>query len=120
MSFFVFESVPNQYKTQEICDEAVDDYLVALKIISDWFVTSKMLENFCDALLINDNILFFDEDFSKVKFLANKMGILGVDPVNINLDDDVNIYEDDPETFNHVRPLVTKLNLKNTKHLKKI
>ena len=88
--------------------------------MSDWFVTSKMLENFCDALLINDDILFFDEDFSKVIFLANEMGIVGVDPVNINLDDDFNIYEDDAETINHVRLLVGIINLKNAKHLKKI
>ena len=65
--FFVFDSIPDQYKTQEICnifsssypflkvycrekyktqkmcDEVVDDCLVALKFISDWFVASKKL-----------------------------------------------------------------------------
>ena len=63
--FFVFDSIPNQYETQEICDrvvsedpflvvycsdkyktqrmcdEAVDNSLTALKLIPDWFVTSK-------------------------------------------------------------------------------
>ena len=33
------------YKTQKICDEAVDS-LEALKFIPDWFVTSKMLQKF--------------------------------------------------------------------------
>ena len=62
-----------------MCDEAVDDCLAALKSISDWFVTSKMLEKYHDALLPNDDIFFFDKDFRKVTFLDNEMGILGVD-----------------------------------------
>ena len=64
----VFDSIPDQYKTQETCDifvssylflmvhcpdklktqrmynKAVNDSLAALKIIHDWFVTSKMLK----------------------------------------------------------------------------
>ena len=81
--FFVFDSIPDRYKTQEmcarvvsedfclmvychekyktqrICDEAVDDYLAALKYIPDWFVTSKILRNFlllCTQMII-DSIL---------------------------------------------------------------
>ena len=42
-----------------MCDEAVADCLAALKSISDWSVTSKMLEKYHDALLPNDNIFFF-------------------------------------------------------------
>ena len=49
-----------------------------------------MFEHFHNALLANDDILFYDEDFSKVTFFANKMGILGVDFDKINLDDDNN------------------------------
>ena len=65
--FFVFDSIPDRYKTQEMydrvvsedpflriycpdkcktqrmCDKAVDDYLAALKLIPDLFVTSKMI-----------------------------------------------------------------------------
>ena len=81
---------PNRYKTQKMSNEAVDDCLGALKFIPDWSVTSKMLENLHNALLTNDDILFYDEDFSKVTFFANKMGILGVDFDKINLDDDNN------------------------------
>ena len=42
--FFVFDSIPDQYKTQEICDscffislcdEAVDDCLATLKLITE-------------------------------------------------------------------------------------
>ena len=46
-----------------MCGEGVDDCLTALKFIPNWFVTSKMLDKFHNALLTNDDILFFD-DFS--------------------------------------------------------
>ena len=52
-----------------------------------------MLQNFQDVLLSNNNILFFDEYFSNIIFLANKMGILSVDLDKINLDDDNNFDE---------------------------
>ena len=64
--FFVFDSIPDRYKTREMrdrvvyedpnfiayfpdkyittkmCDEAVDDSIATLKLIPDWFVTSKI------------------------------------------------------------------------------
>ena len=46
-----------------MCDEAVDNCLAALKFIPDWFVTSEMLQKFLNALLANNDILFFDKDF---------------------------------------------------------
>ena len=88
-----------------MCDTAVDDCLAVLRFISDWFITSKMLKKFHYALLANDGTLFFDEDFSKFTLFATEMGILGVDPDKINLDDDHNFYENDPETIIHVRRL---------------
>ena len=94
---FYANILPDRYKT--MCDEAFDDYLAALKFIPDWFVTNKILEKFHDALLTNDDILFFDEDFSKDIFYANNMGILGVDLHKINLDDDNDFDEDDPGTI---------------------
>ena len=36
-------------------DGAIDCCLAALKFVPDWFVKSKMLENFHDPLLINDD-----------------------------------------------------------------
>ena len=62
-----------------------------------------MLEKLHDSLLINDDILFFAEDFSKVILCANEMGILGVDLDKINLDDEKNFYEDDLNTIINVR-----------------
>ena len=32
----------DKYKTQRMCNKAVDDTIGALKLISDWLVTSKM------------------------------------------------------------------------------
>ena len=71
---FVFDSIPDQYKAQEmcdiivslypslivywsdkyitqrICDEAFNDSLAVLKLIPDWFVTSKMIKKLYTAL----------------------------------------------------------------------
>ena len=35
---------PDKYKTPRMCDEAVNDSLVALKLILDCFVSSKMIK----------------------------------------------------------------------------
>ena len=35
---------PDKYKTQRMCDEVVDDSLAALRLIPNWFVTSKMIK----------------------------------------------------------------------------
>ena len=100
-------------------DEAVDDCLATLKFIPDWFVTNEMLKKFHDSLVANDDILFFDKDFSKATFYANQMGILGVDIDKINLDDERNFYEDDPDTIIHVRLLAWHNKFKKCKVLKK-
>ena len=72
-------------KPKKMCDEAVDDCLKALKFAPDWFATSKMLERSDDALNANDDLLFFDKDFSKLTFFANQMDILGVDLIKLTL-----------------------------------
>ena len=66
---FMFMYCPDRHKTQKMCDEANDDCLAALKLIPDWFVISKTFEKFPDALLANDDILFFDEDFLLMKWV---------------------------------------------------
>ena len=113
--FFLFDSVPSRYKTQKTCDEAVDDCLTALKLISDWFVTSKMYEKLHDFLLANDDIHIFDEDFSKVTLYATQIGILGVDLNEINFDDDNNFFEDDTDTITQFRLLACRNKLENCK-----
>ena len=79
-----------------------------------------MLQNFHDVLLSNNNILFFDEYFSKITFFANKMGILSVDLDKINLDDDNN-FDGMILTLSFMSDCwLGVMNFKNAKHLKKI
>ena len=41
---FSIRYVLDQYKTQQMCDEAVNDYLAALKFVPDWLITYKMIK----------------------------------------------------------------------------
>ena len=63
---------PDKYKTQTLCDEAVDDSLAALKLLPDWFVTSKMIKKLYTALYADDGLHFFDEDSGDVIFFVMK------------------------------------------------
>ena len=138
--FFIFSSIPDQYKTQEICDlvdslypslviyclhicnskmcnEAVDDSLGALKLLPNLFVTSKMIKNYYTVLYANDGLLFSDEDSGVVAFCCNEIGILSVNLNTINLDN--NFDEDGPDIVNLVRLFVWHSKLKKRKALKK-
>ena len=61
MSLYPFLIVycPDKYKTQKVCDEAVDDCLAALKFVSDWCVTSKIIKKLYTALYADDDWLFW-------------------------------------------------------------
>ena len=69
-----------------MADETVDDCLVALKLIADWFVASKMIQNLYTALISDDGLLFFDGDSGNVTFCCNEIGVLSVNLSHINLD----------------------------------
>ena len=84
---------PNKYKTQKICDEAVDECLRAVKFVPDWFVTNKKIKKLLTALYADYNIFYFKEDLGDVIFSCNEMGILSV-----NLDD-INYGEGDPKNI---------------------
>ena len=92
MSFLVVYCLEKN-KTQKVCDEAVDASLVALKLIPDWFVTSKMREKFDNTLNTNDDVLFLNEDFDKATIIVNQKHILAVDLEKINLNN--NFDKDD-------------------------
>ena len=98
-------------------DEAVDDSLAALRLISNWFVTSKIIKTLYTALYADDGLLFFDEYSGDVTFSYNEMDILSVSLNNINLDNNFN--EDDPDTIILIRLLVWHSKFKNRKALKK-
>ena len=70
---------PDKYKIQRMYDEAVDDCLAALKFITDWFVTSKIIKKLLTASCADDNILYFNEDSGDVIFSCNEIGILSSD-----------------------------------------
>ena len=108
---------PDKYKTQRMCDETVDDSLAALKLIPDWFVTSKMIKKLFNVLYANENILYFNEDFGNVVFSFNEKGILNIDLNNINLGN--NFDEDDPDIIILIRLLAWHIKLEKCKVLKK-
>ena len=58
-----------------MCDEAVDYSLAALKLIPDWFITSKMIKKFYTDLCVDDGLLIFDEDSGDAIFCCDVMGI---------------------------------------------
>ena len=41
---FMLKYCHDRYKTQELCDKNVDDFLPAFKFVPDWFVTRKLIE----------------------------------------------------------------------------
>ena len=77
-------------------DKAVDESLATLKLIPNWFVRSKMINEFSTALYVDKNILYFKEEFGNVVFSCNEKGLLKIDLNNINLDN--NFDEDDTDT----------------------
>ena len=50
---FPIRYVPDQYKTQQMCDKAVDDFLTALKFVPDWFVTNVIIKIYFTALHVD-------------------------------------------------------------------
>ena len=104
---------PDQYITQRMCDEAVDDSPAALKLIPDWFVTSKMIKNLYTSLYADENVLYFNEDSGDAVFSCTEMGILSIDLNNINLDD--NFDEDDPDNIILIRLLAWHVKIEKRK-----
>ena len=73
---FMLKYCLNGYKTQEMCDKAVNNFLPALKFVSDWFVTSKMIKNLHNALFTDDDILFLTKILAMSHFLLTILIIL--------------------------------------------
>ena len=88
-----------------------------MKLIPDWFVTSKMIKKLFTALYEDKNILYFNEDFGDAVFNYNEMGIVNIDLNNINLDD--NFDEEDPKNIILIRLLSWHINSEKPKELKK-
>ena len=85
-------------------DEGINDSLAALKLIPDWFVTSKMIEKRFTTLYTYKNILCFNKDSGNAVFNYNEMGIVNIDLHNMNLD--TNFDEKDSNTIILIRLLI--------------
>ena len=114
--YFVSDSIPDRCKTQ-MCDEAVNDSIAALKVISDWFVTCQMIKKLSTALYADENILYFNGDSGNAVFNCNETGILNIHRNNINLYN--NFDEDDPDTIILIRLLDWPTKIEKWKAVKK-
>ena len=66
----------------------------------------------------DENILYFNEDSSNVVFNCNGIGILNIDPNNIDLDD-TNYDEEDPDNIILIRLLAWHIKFEKCKALQK-
>ena len=89
---------PNKYITQTMCGEAVHYSLASLKLIPDCLPeTSKMIKKLYTALYADDNIVYFNENSGDVAFSCNKMSIFSIDVNNIYIGN--NFVKNDPDTI---------------------
>ena len=112
---FSVRYVLGQYKTQQMRDKAVDDCLGALEVASFGLLQIKGVK-FFTAFNADENLLYFNEDFSNAVSSCNGMGILNIDLNNTNLGD-TNHDEDDPDTI--IRLLAGHIKFEKGKTLKK-
>ena len=70
------------------------------------------------TLYADENILYFNKDFSNVTFFCNKMGILRVNLKNVNLDY-TNYDEDGPDTIILTKRLALHIKFEKHKTLKR-
>ena len=82
--FFVFDSLPDRYKTQEMCSRVNSGGPFSIVQYPD--ITRKTIKKPFTALYADEKILCFNEDFLNLVFICNEMGILNIDLNNINLD----------------------------------
>ena len=97
-----------------MCNEANDDCLAAVKLVTDWFVICKVIKKLLTALYADDSIFYFNDDSGDITPYCNKMGILSVDLNIINLHN-TNYDENDPETIFHVRRLAWHIKFRKHK-----
>ena len=88
-----------------------------MKLIPNWFVTSKMIKLFA-ALYADEIMLYFNEYSGDAVFNYNEMSTVNIDLNNINLDD--NFDEEDPNTIILIRLLAWHTKFEKHKELKGI
>ena len=63
---------PDNCRTQILCNEATDDSLAAFKLMTDWFVTRKMIKKLYSALYADDGLLFLTKILMMSHFVVMK------------------------------------------------
>ena len=48
-------SLPDHFKTEEMCDKAARDYLFSLQYVPDWFVTKQQIDTWYDDDYVYNN-----------------------------------------------------------------
>ena len=82
---FIVKFCHDKYETQKIYDKAVDSYLLALKLVPDWFLSNNMIEKPDNVLFYDNYIVLGDLDSDFVTFFINDIGPNGIFLFNINL-----------------------------------
>ena len=103
----------DKYKNQKMFDKAVNDSLAALKLITDWFVTSQMIKNF--LLPCSQMIIYLMKILVMSCFFVMKWVFL-IWILIINLDN--NFDEDDTDTIILIRLLAWHIKFGKRKELK--
>ena len=88
-----------------------------MKLIPNWFDTSKMIKLFA-ALYADEIMLYFNEDLGDAVFNYNEMSIVNIDLNNTNLDG--NFDEEDPNTVILIRLVAWHTKFEKHKELKGI
>ena len=99
---FVLKYCLDKYKSHEMGTDAVDACLPLLKLVTDWFITNKMLKDHDNVVFFNDHIVFVNANSDTVAFFSYDMVLINVDLNNVSLDHD-NVDDDDPEFFDCVK-----------------
>ena len=108
----------DRYKTQTMRDEFVDDCLSALKFVSELLVTDKMTSFMRFNSLMMTYSFLMKILVTSLFLLMKWVFLVCVDHDKIKLED-IDFYQDDPETIIHVRLLAWRDKLENCKSYKK-
>ena len=84
-----------------MCDNAADDFVLAIKLVPDLFITSNVIGKLYDVVFSNDDLVFGDLKSGFVAFFSNDKGLNIVTMDSINLEDN-NFNNFDPETINYI------------------
>ena len=65
---FILTYYPDRYKTQEMCDKAVDSFLLPLEFVLHCFFTSKVIDKLNNSVFSNDDLFLHDLDSNIIRF----------------------------------------------------